>query len=314
MKEEIIDDINYRLYDHNLTAEVINKNGGYEGDIIIPEIVVFNEATYRVTSIASWAFRGCQSLTSITIPDSVTSIGGGAFDNCDSLEQKPTQQIEIDELTYQLLMHNHQAELIIYTGDAETVAIPSEITFEGVSYRVTSIGYNVFAYCGYLYTIFIPESVTSIDSAIECCFNLHQIVVAEGNTVYDSRENCNAIIETATNTLIRGCENSTIPDSVTSIDDRAFADCSWRESIVIPDGVTSIGEKAFYGCKSLTSIIIPNSVESIGDGAFHDCWELTDITFQGTMEQWEKIELYNDWDADVPATVVHCTDGDVEIG
>ena len=83
--EEIINGINYRLNEETLTAEVTEKSGGYEGAIIIPETVVFNEATYCVTTIGEWAFCGCQSLTSIIIPNSVMTIGSRAFQNCTSL-------------------------------------------------------------------------------------------------------------------------------------------------------------------------------------------------------------------------------------
>ena len=87
VKEEIINDINYRLNGWTKTAEVIKKSGGYEGDVIIPETVVFNERTYRVTSIGKEAFAFCDPLTSITIPDSIKSIGWKAFLDCESLKK-----------------------------------------------------------------------------------------------------------------------------------------------------------------------------------------------------------------------------------
>jgi hypothetical protein len=115
----------------------------------------------------------------------------------------------------------------------------------------------------------IGKEVTSIgEYAFEGCSNLESIVVEKGNTIYDSRNNCNAIIEKSSNLLIVGCKNTTIPNSVTSIGSYAFYGCTSLTSIVIPQSVTSIGDGAFGGCTSLTSIVIPQSVTSIGDGAF----------------------------------------------
>ena len=169
MIETIINDINYRLDEDNLTAEVM-ENEGYEGDIIIPETVVFNTATYRVTSIGEHAFDCCSSLTTVVVHDGVMSIEKRAFFGCQSLT-----------------------------------------------------------------------------------------------------------------------------------------------NITIPASVKSIGTEAFYDCSSLTSIVIPDSVTSIEWWAFCGCKSLTDITFQGTIAQWKKITLRDSWKHNIPATVVHCTDGDVEI-
>ena len=130
---EIIDGIKYRLDENKLTAEVWQMMG-YKGDIIIPETIVFNEATYRVTSIGYEAFKGCSSLTSITIPDGVTSIGMRAFRCCDSLES-----ITIPASVTSI---GHQA---FYGCDSLTkVIIPAS---------VTSIEEEAFYYCDELRTI-----------------------------------------------------------------------------------------------------------------------------------------------------------------
>ena len=145
---------------------------------------------------------------------------------------------------------------------------------------VTSIGGWAFYNCSGLTEVTIPNSVTSIGSgAFSGCTGLTSIVVAGGNSVYDSRDNCNAIIETATNTLIYGCKNTTIPNSVIEIGSLAFSGCTGLTSVTIPNSVTSIGGSAFYGCTGLTSVTIPNSVTEIGDRAFSYCTGLTEVNY-----------------------------------
>ena len=155
----------------------------------------------------------------------------------------------------------------------------SGLTSITIHNSVTSIGDYAFSSCSSLTSITIPNSVTSIgDYAFGGCSSLTSINVNSGNTVYDSRNNCNAIIETETNTLVQGCKTTIILDSVTSIGDRAFYNCSGLTSIEIPDSVTSIGDYAFDNCSGLTSITIPNSVTSIGNVAFNSCSSLTSVT------------------------------------
>ena len=218
-----------------------------------------------VTSIGDYAFYGCSSLTSVTIPNSVTSIGKHAFYKCSSLTSVtiPSSVTSIGDQAF------------VGCSSLTSMTIPSS---------VTSIGYAAFVGCSSLTSVTIPSSVTSIgDQAFVGCSSLTSLSVEAGNTVYDSRNNCNAIIENSTNTLIFGCQNTTIPNSVTSIGNWAFVGCSSLTSVTIPNSVTSIGESAFAGCSSLTSVTIPNSVTSIGYGAFEGCSSLTSVTIPNSV-------------------------------
>ena len=155
------------------------------------------------------------------------------------------------------------------TGSIDLNEVWSENDGSGIHYQVTCIGESAFMYCSSLTDVTIPKSVRSIeDYAFSDCSGLTSIVVESGNPVYDSRNNCNAIIETASNTLLAGCKNTIIPNSVTTIGEGAFYGCTGLTSVTIPNSVTNIGNNAFSYCNGLTSIDIQNSVISIGSGAF----------------------------------------------
>ena len=235
-----VDGILYYVNTGNNTVDVGGGNQDLQGDVVVPATIRYDGQTYKVASIGAGAFMECTNISSVTIPNSVTSIENSTFEGCT---------------------------------------------------RLTSIT--------------IPSSVTSIKASVFYgCTNLTSIKVGSGNTKYDSRDNCNAIIETATNTIIRGCKNTEIPNSVTSIGEYAFRE-SGLYSFTIPNSVTSIEEYAFresgltsitisnsvteikngvfYDCPSLTSISIPNSVTSIGEYAFYGCTGLTSITIPSSV-------------------------------
>ena len=311
--EKIIDGIKYLLY-CNRTAKVI-QNGGYKGDIIIPETVEFKGITYRVTSIGERAFAWCESLKSIVIPDGVTSIGENAFTNCYSLKSVsiPDTVTSIGKMAFN---DCQKLTSIIISDNVKSIG---NMTFSScyalteivIPNSVKSIGYEAFELCSSLKSVVIPAKVTKIEErAFVGCKSLTSVIVDEGNPRYDSRENCNAVIETATNKLILGCSQTIIPESVTEIGEEAFSSC---DSLTIPEGVTSIGTEAFRNCESLKSITIPVSIKSIGADTFDMCESLTSITFQGTIAQWEEIELGFCWSKDISTSVIHCTDGDVKL-
>ena len=255
----------------------------------IKDVIIEN----GITSISSYVFANCSSLESISIPSSVTNIDYSIFYNCPkvkSITVDSANKAYDSRNNCNAIIKKSNKELII--GCKNTV-IPhgvteiamyafeycSDLTEIHIPNSVTTINSYAFSYCSSLTSIAIPESVTSIgSSAYINSTNIESITVDSNNTVYDSRDNCNAIIETNSNNLLLGCKNSFIPDSVTRIGGNAFYHCSGLKNITIPNGVTSIGTSAFNGCSGLTVLTIPCSVTVINAWAFSGCSGLTSIT------------------------------------
>ncbi len=308
-----VDGIYYNLNQTDKTASVTYGDSGnsYSGEIIIPESVVYEGITYSVTSIGDETFYRRSGLTSIKIPNSVTSIGRFAFGDCSGLTsvEIPNSVTSIGDYAFRdcsaltsVVIPNSVTSIGDWAfygcSSLTSIEIPNSVTsigrfaFAGCSgltsveipNSVTSIGGHAFQDCSALTSVVIPNSVTSIGgAAFSGCSSIMSIIVKDDNPKYDSRNNCNAIIQTDNNELLTGCQSTIIPNSVTSIGDWAFYGCSSLTSIEIPNSVTSIGRFAFAGCSGLTSVEIPNSVTSIGDYAFRDCSALTSVVIPNSV-------------------------------
>ena len=183
---------------------------------------------------------------------------------------------EVDGIFYNLDADNKTATVTFqgdnydsynneYSGD---VVIPETVTYNGITYSVTSLGWACFTYCSSLTSITIPNSVTSLgEYCFSACRSLTSITIP--NSVTSLGKCCFSYCSSLT--------SITIPNSVTSLEYGCFADCSSLTSITIPNSVTSVGEYCFYGCSGLTSITIPNSVTSVGNDCFNGCSSLTSI-------------------------------------
>lgn len=236
----------------------LNSVFSFDGTMAsFPELQYFT----GLTSIATYDFYSCKNLTTIVLPPQITSIGSSAFFGCYRLQ-----------------------EIVI----PEAVKKISEYAFNGcsglqsvtLSEGLTTIGDYAFSACSSLQGIAIPASVTSIAaSAFWSCPGLTTITVDEANAVYDSRDNCNGLIQSSTNTLLLGITTTVIPSTVTTIGPSAFYGNSRLQSITITEGVQTIDDSAFSGCTSLTTVILPTTLTSIGSNAFSGCKKLSLINF-----------------------------------
>ena len=265
-----------------IAAGAFFECSGFTGDLVIPN---------SVTSIGSDAFRDCSGFTGgLTISNSVSKIENYTFANCSGFTGKLVIPDSVTEIG-----HKAFYKCAGFTGD---LIIPDS---------TTTIGNRAFAGCnGFTGRLYIPHSVTSFGEMVFCGYGLTGIDVEPGNLVYDSRNACNAIIETATNTLLVGCQNTVIPNSVTSIGRYAFAYCYTLNSIVIPNPVISIDECAFAYCHGLTSIVIASSVANISLCAFECCFNLESIVVESYFPPTISYDTF-ELPLDIPVYVCPCT-------
>ena len=259
-------------------------NGELATDIVIPD---------SVTSIGSYAFRGCISLTSVTIPDSAKNIRYSAFYGCRNIKN-----VYYNGDVGSWLGINFEGETsnpcyygsnLYFNGELATdIVIPDSVTSIGsyafygcisltsvtIPNGVTSIGYYAFSYCRSLESVTIPDSVTGIsDFAFLRCYSLLNVAIP--NSV--------RYIGWEAFAYCRSLERVEIPDSVTNIGESAFLGCSNLTSITLSNNLENIGDRTFYGCSSLNNIELPSSVTSVGNSAFSNCNSLNSVKMPNTV-------------------------------
>lgn len=289
-----------------------------------------------IDTIPEYLFDGCTSLESITIPTSVKHFGKNAFYGCNSLQTTNYMgdiaqwcTIRFDGSyanpicrSRNLLINNRELTELIIPNTIDSIGdnqfdCCASITSVTIPNSVKYIGNGAFYKCSSVATITIPASVTKIqDRAFSGCDSLVMLMVEEGNTVYDSRNHCNAIIETASNTLVAGCATTIIPEDVTKIgknafshhtsllsitipasvkiiDDLAFNQCSALASITLFDGLEAINLSAFAGCKLLTNIALPTTIKYIGETAFSQCVALKSVVIPNGVTSIKRATFHN---------------------
>lgn len=310
--ETSVGGIYYNFDSASQTAEVTFKGktrytaGTYQGDIVIPQTVSYEGATYRVTSIGDHAFASSPRLKKVVVSNSVETIGYNAFVGCTGLESVVfAEPSRVRQIARQAFLACRKLKAVEIPASVETIgkfAFELCTALEDVSFaepsRLTKIEDYVFCKTG-LKSVVVPSSVTEISDVAFCdnpgitavvlprtvskvsarnpfCYNpqVTSMSVEEGNPTYDSREGCNGIIETRSNTIVAGCKATRIPSSVTRIGRSAFNNCRDMASIQLPAGVTSIGKYSFYTCEALRSFTFPSTLSEMADSAF---WKTTGL-------------------------------------
>ncbi|MBR3148672.1 MAG: leucine-rich repeat domain-containing protein [Eubacterium sp.] len=257
--------VNNVLYNKDKTELIFSPQKNDVTGIVIPNSVqtIGENAFYAntnlqtvtmnntVQTIGTSAFASCSALTSAKLSDEIKAIPANCFANCTKLENCiiPTGVETIGEKAF-------------YNCKLASISIPD---------KVETLGNDAFSQNSNVKVLYVGKGLKSgLESMAGASKVLESAQVAAENTVYDSRNNCNAIIRKADDTLIIGSVNTVIPNTVKAIGDKAFYTMTFSKEITIPDSVTTIGKHAFYAT-NLTSIILPDSVTSIGAACFGSC-------------------------------------------
>lgn len=262
-----------------------------------------------VKIIGAYAFCGCSDLKSIEIPDNVSEIQVAAFDDCSNLTAIHIPA-GVDKIALGVFMGCSNLNSITIDsanrsyespGNANAIIDKGTMTLlEGsnntvIPEGVKRIWQNAFAERIHLKSITIPASVTSIvGMPFSDCDSLEEIKVDADNAIFDSRNNCNAIIESATNTLIAGCGKTVIPEGIETIGDSAFERVKTLTHVTIPKSVTEIRGYAFERCENLSTVNLQKGIQTIGYGAFTECVGLTNFIFCGTKADWQAVTIDED--------------------
>ena len=253
-----IDGINYNISgDEAMVIQwTFDDTKTYSGDVVIPESVTYDGKDYSVTSISSYAFKGCDKLTSITIPNSVTTIGYGAFKDCSCLSaiNLAPSVVRIYHNAFSgTPWYDNLPDGMVYVGKVayKYKGEMPEGTHLSIKEGTLSITEQAFALCSGLVSVTIPEGITTIE---ELAFG-----------------GCSSLVSVK------------LPESLTSIGSSVFYDCVSLSSIDIPSGITKIGSGAFARCRSLTSIAIPEGSWYIYPNTFSGCDNLADVVLPESL-------------------------------
>lgn len=252
-----------------LSVEITDNDIEVPTDLVIEDTIKYAGFKYDIVGIGSWAFADNPNIKSIVLPDSITEIGTDPFSGCSSIANI---SVNAGNPVYD---SREDCNALIETA-TNTLLLGSNNTI--IPNSITVIDDYAFNNCVLLESIAIPANVVKIKSRFEGCTSLSRISVDAENPVYDSRENCNAIIETETNTLIVACNNSIVPNTIKEISPWAFTSLNNATSLNVPKGLKYIDSNIFKDLTHLESINIPDTVEWIAHDAFSGCSAISQIS------------------------------------